>query len=129
MAATALIDDDGFRYEALELEPEVVDVPDNDDDIATIIRGVMRSAPGSNRVGDAANVPENGAQVPRPHTETLPSVADDFIRNFLIRSGMNRWATSRAPYSLVVARRRHLAPQRCNTSTSFTLAISRSQDA
>ena len=99
----ALQDADGFIYAAVpELEADVGAAPDDDnlrDVVATLMRGgaaaalapppmASRAAPGKADAPPAAGQHHHHGSGPR--TEQLPSVADDFIRNFLIRTGMHR---------------------------------------
>jgi hypothetical protein len=102
-AAPGFADDDGYAYEAV---PEFSDAnAADDDDLAAVVTAMLRTDPallagslgfgggGATRGGHgkAGGQPGQAAQqAPVAHTQSLPSVADDFIRNFLIRSGMSR---------------------------------------
>jgi len=111
-SSNPIIDDDGFRYEAVEMalveEDASLELPP-DDDLDAIVNKMMNqtqnNAKTNNRGSPSATSPSsfsphhqhntsmfanNIQNAPQPRTDTLPSVADDFIRNFLIRTNMNR---------------------------------------
>jgi hypothetical protein len=99
--------DDGYAYEAVPEfgDDDAAGRAADDDDLAAVVNAMLKTDPGllagtlsmggvgggdaatSGRGGGVAAAP---AGPPRAHTDTLPSVADDFIRNFLIRAGMGR---------------------------------------
>jgi len=101
-------DDDGFVYAAVpEVEPEPLD-GDGDDDIALLVQSMMKRPSGAGVLGSASSMSpvggedgrgapasgstmsRGGAVGPTSTVEYLPTVADDYIRNFLLRCGMHR---------------------------------------
>jgi sperm-associated antigen 16 protein len=97
-------DDDGFIYAAVpEVEAEPAD-GDADDDIALLVQSMMKrpsGGPGTlgggaddGRIATAGGPSSRGAAAavagPSATVEYLPTVADDYIRNFLLRCGMHR---------------------------------------
>lgn len=109
-----IIDDDGFRYEAVEMalveEDASLELPP-DDDLDAIVNKMMHLTQNAGKTGNNGSTSnymvsntspslvspnQQGSiffqhpNVSQPRTDTLPSVADDFIRNFLIRTNMNR---------------------------------------
>jgi WD40 repeat protein len=96
----AIQDTDGFIYQSVEeISPDFGDTPD-EEDLSAVVSALLdksRQLASSNISGgggagagnsDSQTSPPGGPRKPR--TEELPSVADDFIRNFLIRNGMDR---------------------------------------
>lgn len=94
MSASAdALESDGWKYGAvpeLEVEPEVSADAD-DDDIALLVQHMMKAPAGSGTPGSAAaSGPLTADGAPRSHLDVLPAVADDYIRNFLIRCNLRR---------------------------------------
>lgn len=90
-----MVDDDGFQYESVpELEMELPEMPDNDDDLNAIVSAMMKGSSGNGGYGSptfaSSAAAAAGGSVLEARTESYPSVADDFIRNFLIRAGLSR---------------------------------------
>lgn len=84
--------EDNFNYGAVpDLEPEVQD--EDDDDIAMLVQSMMKGPAGGSSAGSGGSTsaaPAGHPSGPQPMSSSLPTVADDFIRNFLIRCGMRR---------------------------------------
>lgn len=99
MEHKAIQDTDGFIYQSVEeISPDFGETPD-DEDLSAVVSALLdksrQLASSSHRHGSVAGAGGETQQIspsgPRkPRTEELPSVADDFIRNFLIRNGMDR---------------------------------------
>jgi sperm-associated antigen 16 protein len=94
---TGMAEDDGFNYGTVpDLEPEVGGGDEDDDDIALLVQSMMKGPAVASSAGSGAAVAQQmpgghpGAAGPQAISSSLPTVADDFIRNFLIRCGMRR---------------------------------------
>ena len=76
-------DDDDINYAAVQLSDSEDD--DSDEDLVSALTSLQKSKRGSPA---AHGVPMTAE--PRSGTEVRPAVVDDFIRNFLIKVGMER---------------------------------------
>ena len=104
----AIQDTDGFIYQSVEeISPDFGQTPD-DEDLSAVVSALLdksrrlittsttSSSQGLGSISDSqshnqsSSPPQTSSGPRKPRTEELPSVADDFIRNFLIRNGMDR---------------------------------------
>lgn len=103
----AIQDTDGFIYQSVEeISPDFGQTPD-DEDLSAVVSALLdksrrlitttttSSTQGLGSISDSqshnqSSPPQTSSGPRKPRTEELPSVADDFIRNFLIRNGMDR---------------------------------------
>ena len=84
-------DDDGFEYTELPVEEDFAELPPDEEDVQSIVRALARKATGEPSLGDAGASVRGGrgtAGGASVSVEAVPSTADDYIRNFLIRAKM-----------------------------------------
>lgn len=97
-SSDVIADDDGFQYVEIpnlenEASLELGSGADNDDDVLALVNQIAKAAnvssasvlSGDGTQGSPQNLGPNGLRAESKH-----SVADDYIRNFLIRTGMTR---------------------------------------
>ncbi|XP_026794582.3 sperm-associated antigen 16 protein [Pangasianodon hypophthalmus] len=73
--------EDGFEYEEISVEEESVTEEENLEAVAEVLR---------NRTEDSEFVPEWIPSSSQKLQSPIPEVVDDFLRNFLVKMGMNR---------------------------------------
>ena len=99
-------ENDGFEYVAVEVDAAeaFADGEEDDEDLATALASLRRSPAGAVLPGRGAGESGEGraggplaaagpSKVPRSVTAVRPTVVDDFIRNFLIKTGLTRTLT------------------------------------
>ena len=77
-------DDDNVEYAAVQYDDDDDD-DDDDEDLVQALTSLQKSKRGMPSTGGVTMTAE-----PRSGTEVRPAVVDDFIRNFLIKVGMER---------------------------------------
>uniref|UniRef100_A0A6U4DU09 Uncharacterized protein n=1 Tax=Phaeomonas parva TaxID=124430 RepID=A0A6U4DU09_9STRA len=84
-------EEDDFDYVAVDVESEVEvnEADDDDEDLATALASLTAGAPATPGGGAALRAGRD-SKAPRSITNVKPTVVDDFIRNFLIKTGLRR---------------------------------------